>query len=136
MPPKNEHTKWQVTHEFEFLRAHRDKVHQQSTDCLKTFSNITGFKNYPWKEKSPKPTPISASLRTKYSWKSAEDTQRSSEVSIKVLLCFVSARIVKTLFFHVSVCVSVWVYLHVFVHLNFYNLNKWKEGMYNFLREK
>ena len=82
-------------------------MHQQSTDRLRTFSNITGFKNYPWKEKSPNPTPVSASLRTKYSLKSAEDTQRSSEVSIKVLLCFVSARIVKTLFFHVSVCVCL-----------------------------
>lgn len=134
MPPKNKHTKWYITHEIEFLRAHRDKVHQQSTTCLRTFSNIMGFKNYPWKEKSPKPTPISASLRTKYSQISAEDTQRSSEVSIKVLLCFVSARIVKNLLFRVFM--SVWVYLHVFVHLNFYNLNKWKEGMYNFLKEK
>ena len=109
MPPKNKHTKRQVTHEIECLRAHRDKVHQQSTNCLRTFSNITGFKNYPWKEKSPKPTLIRASLRTKYSRISAEDTQKSSEVSIKVLLCFVSARIVKILLF----CVCVSVYLSV-----------------------
>ena len=93
-------------------------------------------KNYPWKEKSPKPTPLSASLRTKYSRISSEDTQKSSEVSIKVFLCFVSARIVKILLFRVRVCLSVWVYLHVSVHLNFYKMNKWKEAMYNFLREK
>ena len=140
-------------------------MHQQRTNCLRTFSNITGFKiipggdrarararrvgggalvraragerpaplavvgfdwrggrvtcerlrrppkkkkkNYPWKEKSPKPTPLSASLRTKYSRISSEDTQKSSEVSIKVFLCFVSARIVKILLFRVRVCLSV-----------------------------
>lgn len=87
-----------------------------STDCLTAFSTIACFDNYPWKGESPKPTPMRASLRTKYSQKSAEDTRVNSEGSIKVLLHFLTAKIVKNLF--VGVC------LRMLTRVNFSNLNK------------
>lgn len=75
--------------------------------CLRTLSNIACFENYPWKEQSPKSTPISALLRTKYSQRSAEDTRVSSEGSVEALLCFLTAKIVTISSCVCGVCIYV-----------------------------